>query len=257
MSNRIEHLRQQYESCPYLVLSFPRCGRTWIKLLLGHYISKVYDLPFTKRLEKQRGNVPAILFRHDFMSNAGEIPWQEFNKLKDGNSFIYLKEMESQKIIYLFRDPLDVMFSYWPYLKAGSYHNFPEMTHGNIIEFANDKDWGLDLILKFQNLQIDHYEKNLNDKIFIRYESLKTKESEWRKLIKFIFHDFNDDAFQYAKAQTEFEKLQNENKNNRPPELAFFRKGQSNYVNELPSEQKTKLVEWPGYKDLTRKIGKL
>ena len=98
---------------------------------------------------------------------------------------------------------------------------------------------------------------DLSLKIFIRYESLKTKESEWRKLIKFIFHDFNDDAFQYAKAQTEFEKLQNENKNNRPPELAFFRKGQSNYVNELPSEQKTKLVEWPGYKDLTRKIGKL
>lgn len=255
MSNRIEHLRGQYQSCPFLVLSFPRCGRTWIKLLLGHYISKMYNIPFTKRLEKKRSKVPAILFRHDFMSNAGEIPWEEFNKLKKRHSFLYQKEMESQKIIYLFRDPLDVIFSYWPYLEAGSYHNFQKMPHTNIIEFAKDKEWGLDLILKFQNMQVDHYEQNKNEKILIKYEMLKTNEEEWQRLIKFLFNNFDDEAFQYAKKQTEFKKLQKENKSDRPPELAFFRKGQSNYADELPEEQKEILMNWPGYKELKQKIG--
>ena len=89
----------------------------------------------------------------------------------------------------------------------------------------------------------------------IKYELLKTRETEWQKLIKFLFNVFNNEAFQYAKQQTEFTKLQKENKNDRPPELAFFRKGQSNYANELPDEQKEILVNWPGYKELKQKIG--
>ena len=54
MGNRMKMLEDEYKACPYLVLSFPRCGRTWMRLVLGHYMSKTFNVEFTRRLERKR-----------------------------------------------------------------------------------------------------------------------------------------------------------------------------------------------------------
>ena len=68
--------------------------------------------------------------------------------------------MEGQKIIYLFRDPIDVLFSYWPYLQSIPYENFECPKHKNIISFAKEEYWGMDGIINFMNLQLDHHNKH-------------------------------------------------------------------------------------------------
>ena len=62
------------------------------------------------------------------------------------------------------------------------------------------------------------------------------------------------EAFEYAKSQTTFQKMQEKNKTDVPSELKFYRRGSSNYINELPKEQQDVLLNWPGYKDLNRRI---
>ncbi len=249
---RIILLRYQYKFCHYLILSFPRCGRTWVKYFLGHYISKNYNVDFKKQLDKDRLlepnlDIPLILFRHDYLSLPGFIPWEEYFNIVKENKFLFEEAMERQKIIYLFRDPIDVLFSYWPYLQDIPYKNFECPKHENIISFAGEKYWGMDGIINFMNLQLDHHDKHKKKKLIIKYETLKQGDKEWKKIINFIFGEFNEEAFEYAKEQTTWNKLQ-------PTNPAFFRKGRSNYITELQKDQQKILLNWPGLAELNKRI---
>ena len=254
MHRRIGVLKNQYDNIPNLILSFPRCGRTWMKHLFGHYISKKYKIEFSKWVDRPRTGVPRILFRHDWMSTTGHIPWEEYFQIQNKCQFIFQKEMEKQNIIYLFRDPLDVLFSYWPYLQSIPYKNFDAPSHKDIIDFAKNKKWGFDIIINFMNAQIDHFEQHAGNKLFVRYEDLKKQDVVWQRLIEFIFNKFDQKVFTYAKHQTTFTKMQQKNNADAPNELKFYRRGGSNYINELPDEQQKILLNWPGYNDLNRRI---
>jgi hypothetical protein len=254
MHRRIGVLKNQYDNIPNLILSFPRCGRTWMKHLFGHYIAHQYNVEFSKWVDRPRPGIPRILFRHDFMSTTGHIPWDEYFEIQDNKKFIFLEEMKKQNIIYLFRDPIDVLFSYWPYLQSTPYKNFTPPTHKDIIDFAHNKQWGLDIIINFMNTQLDHYQQHANNKILVRYENLKKQDREWQKVIEFIFGSFDNPSYDYAKAQTTFTKMQEKNKKDVPDNLKFYRRGGSNYINELPKDQQDILLNWPGYKDLNKRI---
>ena len=267
ISRRIRILKYQYNNCPYLISSFPRCGRTWVKYFLGYYIAKNYKVKFTQRLEVDRFsffaknsykpcNIPLILFRHDYLSVVGNITWGEYFDIVNKNKLLFEEDMEEQKIIYLFRDPIDVLFSYWPYLQSIPYENFECPKHKNIISFAGEKYWGMDGIINFMNLQLDHHDKHKKKKLIIKYETLKQGNKEWKKIINFIFGKFNEEAFEYAKEQTTWNKLRQENNINVPEKLTFFRKGGSNYITELPKDQQKILLNWPGLAKLNEKIKK-
>jgi hypothetical protein len=250
-------LRNQYNKVPNLILSFPRCGRTWMKHLFGHYIARQWNVDFSKWVDRPRPGmpgIPKILFRHDFMSMTGHVPWEEYFKLQDSKEFFFVPEMKLQNIVYLFRDPLDVLFSYWPYLQSIPYKNFTCPQHTDIIDFAKNKQWGLDVIINFMNKQLDHFEQHQGRKLLVRYEDLKKQDSEWRKLISFTFKAFELESFTYAKEQTTFEKMQQKNNADAPSELKFYRKGGSNYISDLPKDQQDILLNWPGYNDLNNRI---
>jgi len=247
-------LKNQYINIPNLILSFPRCGRTWMKHLFGHYIAKKYNVEFSKWVDRPRPGIPRILFRHDWMSTTGHIPWDEYFEIQDKQKFIFSDEMRKQNIIYLFRNPLDVLFSYWPYLQSVPYKNFTPPQHKNIIDFAQNKQWGLDIIINFMNAQLDHHVQHRGKKIIVRYEDLKKGTTQWQKMLEFIFGSYDNEAFEYAKSQTTFAKMQEKNKQDVPNELKFYRRGGSNYINELPKEQQDILQQWPGLQDLNRRI---
>jgi len=48
--------------------------------------------------------------------------------------------------------------------------------------------------------------------------------------------------------------MQEKNNKDVPDNLKFYRKGRSNYIKELSAEQQDTLLNWPGYKDLNRRI---
>ena len=251
---RYNRIRTELEQCPYLIFSFPRCGRTWMKFLIGHYIEKHFNVPFSKWLHKPRPGIPSISFRHDFMSMTGNIPWPDYFKVQEQNDFVFTKEYKNNHIIYLYRNPLDVLFSYWPYLKSIPYKNFTPQDFRFIIDFAYSKQWGLDIIIKFMNKMLDHNEKNNNKKLVITYEQMKANDKIWIKIIEFIFGEFNETAFNYAKEQTIFSKMQQKNSKDVPNEIKFYRKGGSNYINELSKNEQNILQNWPGLKELNIRI---
>jgi hypothetical protein len=226
-----------------------------MKHLFGHYIAKQWNVEFSKWLDRPRpGGIPKILFRHDFMSMTGHVPWEEYFQIQNSKEFYFQTEMQTQNIIYLVRDPLDVLFSYWPYLQSIPYKDFICPEHRDIIEFAKNKQWGLDIIINFMNLQLDHYALHQGKKLFVRYEDLKKQDNKWQELIKFVFKNFNNDSYTYAKEQTTWEKMKEKNNKEAPDELKFYRRGGSNYIADLPKEQQDVLLNWPGLQDLNKRI---
>lgn len=228
-----------------------------MKHLFAHYIARQWNVEFSKWVDRPRPGmpgIPKILFRHDFMSMTGHIPWEEYFQIQQSKEFYFKKEMQKQSIVYLVRDPLDVLFSYWPYLQSIPYKNFTCPQHSNIIDFAKNKDWGLDIIINFMNRQLDHMEQHQGRKLFVRYEELKKEDSVWKDLITFVFKDFEQDSYTHAKEQTTFEKMQLKNKSDAPDELKFYRRGGSNYITDLPQTQQDILLNWPGLQDLNKRI---
>ena len=157
--------------------------------------------------------------------------------------------MQKQKIIYLFRDPLDILFSYFPYLQTVPYTNFTPPKHKDIVDFAHNGKWGLDIIINFLNMMLDHYDKNSNEKLAIKYENLKSNDQHWKALIEFIFSSYNNDNFLHAKEQTNFNKLQARDGHDK-----HFRQGRSNYVDDLPIEQQVILKKWPRLAELRTRM---
>ena len=228
-----------------------------MKHLFAHYIARQWNVEFSKWVDRPRPGmpgIPKILFRHDFMSMTGHIPWEEYFQIQQSKEFYFRKEMQKQSIVYLVRDPLDVLFSYWPYLQSIPYKNFTCPQHSNIIDFAKNKDWGLDIIINFMNRQLDHMEQHQGRKLFVRYEELKKEDSVWKDLITFVFKDFEQDSYTHAKEQTTFAKMQQKNKSDAPDELKFYRRGGSNYITDLPQTQQDILLNWPGLQDLNKRI---
>jgi len=226
-----------------------------MKHLFGHYIARQWNVEFSKWVDRPRpGGIPKILFRHDFMSMTGHIPWEEYFKIQESKQFYFMSEMKKQNIVYLVRDPLDVLFSYWPYLQSVPYKNFTCPQHTDIVDFAKNKDWGLDIIINFMNMQLDHMSQHQGRKLFVRYEELKKDDGAWKDLITFVFKGFNNDSYTHAKEQTTFAKMQQKNKPDAPDELKFYRRGGSNYISDLPKDQQDVLLNWPGLQDLNKRI---
>jgi len=48
--------------------------------------------------------------------------------------------------------------------------------------------------------------------------------------------------------------MQQKNSKDVPDEIKFYRKGGSNYINELPEKEQKLLKNWPGLTELNRRI---
>ena len=91
-------------------------------------------------------------------------------------------------------------------------------------------------------------ENNIKGEVL--FEPFQGKGFAMRK----AFKEFDADAFQYAKEQTTFTKMQQKNSKDVPDEIKFYRKGGSNYINELSKNEQNILQNWPGLKELNIRI---
>ncbi len=79
-------------SFPYVVLSFPKSGRTWLRAILGKYLELTHGIVFTTEFDNvARDKLPKIKFTHN----------------------LHRMSYFSGKIIFLTRDPRDVVVSYY------------------------------------------------------------------------------------------------------------------------------------------------
>ena len=151
------------QSTKIYVISFPKVGRTWLKMLICKYLCEVNNLPEKLMLKfrtwniTKRCNLPRTVFRHDFSSN----PIKHYKSLSSNKSFY-----SQHKVVLLTRDIKDTLVS--------CYFEFTNRTgryKGSISEFIRDDYYGARKFLIFYKYWYEskHVPK---DFLLIDYEEL-------------------------------------------------------------------------------------
>lgn len=192
------------------LISYPKCGRTWLRLMMGRAISLAFNLPEDEEILFLRSNrrfhpqAPRIMVVHDDrpMLKAPE-------ELAADKSRFYEK-----KVIFLARDPRDVIVSSYFEMKnrgrlfgKNPYETRQAVFDGTLSEFINRRVGGFDTILAYYNI----WAKNRAvpaDFLLVRYEDLKADpQRELRHILDFLGLGMIDDTI--VSAAVEFASFEN------------------------------------------------
>ncbi len=173
------------------IISFPKSGRTWLNMLLGKLFEQHCGLsnlsPDTLLNTKLFNSlfpdkIPNVVFSHDDNKNFF-LPPRKIKKSK--------RKYKNSKIIFLVRDPRDVLVSSYfektKRVKLGKREDsFWQKFNGTISDYIYEKKGGFDTIIEFYNLW--HKNKNIpQDFLLIRYEDLYNNTlNELNKIINFL-----------------------------------------------------------------------
>lgn len=121
------------------VLSYPKCGRTWLRLMIGKALDEHYQLGAANPMELGRMHalhpaIPRIRVTHEAAHKSDEIAAS-----KD--------RFRGKTVVFLVRDPRDVLVSMYfeASKRSGSYT-------GTIGDFARERVGGVDAILDYYNV---------------------------------------------------------------------------------------------------------
>jgi len=150
-------------------MSFPKCGRTWLKLMITRFLQLHYGLELNKKilepiyLTELHSNIPVIKFDHGLFGNPLEMTPNELKEFK----FDFI----DKKIIILVREPKDVLVSSYFHKKLRNEFSGDVNYNKSLTEFLIERRGGLGMFLKY-------YQKFYNCKnkarkiLLIRYEDL-------------------------------------------------------------------------------------
>ncbi len=180
------------------IISYPKCGRTWLRLLIGKAICDQYGLPEEQMIDTYGITaVPGVRrthFSHDFSSLKAGFP---YNRLPSDKS-----EYADSKVIFITRNIKDVLVSsYFQATKRiGKFQ-------GDISEFIRSERYGARKIVAFYNLW--HANQNVPQAFMrLRYEEMHADpEAVLKQVLQFMeLQNFDDDL---VRAAVEFSRFEN------------------------------------------------
>ena len=169
-------------SFPYVVLSFPKSGRTWLRAILGKYLELTYGIVFTTEFDDfARDKLPKIKFTHNLQRMS------------------YF----SGKIIFLTRDPRDVVVSYY-YQKK-----YRDKTYsGTMSDFIRDKKYGFRHVIAFMNGLVRLHRLRPNS-LLVTYEQLHANpHTTVEAVLSFLNLSLDRDGLTQAIDFCSFENMQ-------------------------------------------------
>ena len=128
------------------VISYPKCGRTWIRMMLGRYLIGDGEGDYLDTLEMTHANprLPTIHFSHDDYPHV-----KRYTALHEDKSMY-----EDKSIVFLVRDPRDVVVSYFfQYTKRGDRKTANDASfQGTLADFVRHDIGGVKNIVRFYNI---------------------------------------------------------------------------------------------------------
>jgi len=147
------------------LLSFPKCGRTWVRLMLHEVITRYWavrsrdPLQLHKLASRWRG-IPSILASHDFQVVREGERVEEIDR--DKSAF------RGRRVLLLVRDPRDVVVSFY------HHKTWREQSwSGSMSEFIRDSFDGLPTVVAYYNVWAANRHLPAEFAVF-RYEDLLT-----------------------------------------------------------------------------------
>jgi len=171
------------------LISYPKCGRTWLRLMIGRVFIQYFSLPenedtlLLRRIKRPHPDMPMITIVHDDRPML-KAP----HELEESKS-----RYRDKKVIFMVRDPRDVIVSsYFEMRNRGylfgnnPYEKRKAIFEGSLSEFIQRKEGGFDTILEYYNIwaKNQHIPKGF---LLVRYEDLRANPNrELLRVLEFL-----------------------------------------------------------------------
>ena len=188
----------KFLTAKYVVVSYPKSGRTWLRATLTFYFEERYGLDAPPLLEFANlhyldRRIPKILFTHDGDPGAGP------DELERDKS-----RYRSKHVIFLARDPRDVCVSMYFHRKKRALDLDLDIP---IIEFASGPRGGLRTIVEFMNIWANALDQIPNS-YCLSYEHMHSApEKTLAEALRFLGEDPDLRAVALAVEKAQFNKL--------------------------------------------------
>lgn len=178
LRRQIQRLRRTWrrKRADVHVVSYPKCGRTWLVLLIGktlqlHFGLRARNLLRLRALASKRLGIPYILQHHD-----GGPEFQSPEDLVRDKSFY-----RDRRVIFLVRDPRDVLVSSY-FQKTRRNNDYS----GPLSEYVHERVGGIETIVEFFNIWARNRDVP-QDFMLVTYEDLhRDTVGELRRVIEFL-----------------------------------------------------------------------
>lgn len=200
-----------HQKADVYLISYPKSGRTWLRLLIGYAITKHYSLPeqedtlLLNTRKKLHPDVPRIVVIHD------DRPMLKTPEELDTNK----EKFKDKKVIFLTRDPRDVIVSsYFEMSRRGEifganpYEQRQAVYKGSLSDFIHRDIGGFDTIIRFYNIWAQNRTVPKGF-LLVRYEDMKADaHKELRRTLDFLgLQDIRDDEIADAVAFASFDHM--------------------------------------------------
>jgi len=200
----------------YLV-SYPKCGRTWLRLMIGRALMQYFRLPE----DGETGFAEDMLFIRWKQKPHPQAPWitvihEDRPMLKSPEELQTSKvQYRDKRVIFLARDPRDVIVSSYFEMKnrgelfgENPYESRKAVFRGSLPEFIRRREGGFETILSYYNIWA------MNRAIprgflLVRYEDMKADaQRELRRVVDFLgLEAIPDTILAEAVAYASFENM--------------------------------------------------
>jgi hypothetical protein len=185
------------------IISYPKSGSTWLRLMLGTYIQGVTqaeDLP----LLDQPDAVSILGTAYRFQVTHAPLEW-EGQIAKDLSSRNCVEPYLGKRVLLLSRYPLDVMIS--SFMQAAFKPGTKNPYQKSIGEFVYDEVFGLEKYFRFYEIWAKAMASRSVVKV-CRYEDLwEQPESQLFEILNFMGLPINREALRLAVSQCSFQTM--------------------------------------------------
>lgn len=176
--NIIVFLKRKFLKMPVYIISYPKCGRTWLRTLIGKYLCEKYKFPdkfalYPNKITSNISDVNSIFFTHDGSNVKSSRKYKNLSLDKS--------KYQNTKIIFLIRNVKDLLVSCYFHAKKRV-----KIFEGEISEFIRSDNHGIKKIIRFYNIWYKNKAVPENF-LIIKYEDLhKNPTVVLKETLKFI-----------------------------------------------------------------------
>ncbi len=189
----------RFERADVCLVSYPKAGRTWLRMLVGRALELHFGLSPSSPLELEQfadldRRMPRILVTHDDVTSRS----------RPGDLRQDRRRYRRKRVVLLVRDPRDVLVSRYFHVTRR------ERREQTLPDFMRDCAGGYDTILEFHRI----WARNLTAPAqlhLVRYEDMaRDARTELRKVVDFLgFGDMADTTLEEAVAYASFDNMRN------------------------------------------------
>ena len=179
-----------------IIVSFPKAGRTWLAMILSAIFQEKYNLNYQDITSLEKITYPCPQLPNITLIHEDNPQIKTPNELSTNKNKLLKK-----KIIFLIRDPRDIIVSWYFHLAHRK-----QKYKGELSAFLNIPIGGFNTIIKYYNIW-NKYKKHPHF-LKVSYENLMNNSiDEIRKILNFLSINISDEDIKKAIDKCSFEKM--------------------------------------------------